>query len=93
MLNDQLKSWRIGLGRPLCLVPKADGKVARVVILQEQPEDGQRPSRRIVRYVSLVRHPPGPTARSHGDRSRKQDERSSFAKLPKTSRDLRQAII
>ncbi len=32
MLNDQLKSRRAGLGRPLAPVPKADGEVARVVI-------------------------------------------------------------
>ena len=93
MLNDQIKSRRVRLGRPLCTVPKADGEVARVVILQEQPEEAPRSSRRIVRYVSSLRHPPGPTARSHGDRSRKQDERNSFVDLPKTSRDLRQAII
>jgi len=79
MFNDQIKSRRVGLGRPLCTVPKTDSEVARVVILQEQPEDAQRPGRRIVRYVSSLRHPAGPTARSHGDRSRKQGEGSSFA--------------
>src|ERR1700730_2229042 len=93
MLNDQLKSRRVSLGRPLAPVPKADSKVARVVILQEQLQNGQHFSRRIVRYVSLLRHPAGPTVRSHGDQPRKQDERSSFVRLPRTSRDLRQAII
>ncbi len=81
------------MGRPLAPVPKADSEVARVVILQEQLQNGQHFSRRIVRYVSLLRHPAGPTARSHGDQPRKQDERSSFVRLPRTSRDLRQAII
>src|SRR5271166_1420171 len=93
MFNDQIKSRRVGLGRPSRAVPKADGEVARVVILQEQPEDAPRSSRRTVRYVNSLGHPPGPTARSHGDRSRKQDERNSFVDLPKTARDLRQAII
>jgi hypothetical protein len=79
ILNNQVKSRRVGLGRPLCTVPKADGEVARMVILQEQPEDAQRPGRRIVRYVSSLPHPAGPPARSHGDRSRKQGERSFFA--------------
>src|SRR5271165_5463035 len=79
ILNNQVKSRRVGLSRPLYAVPKTDGEVARVVILQEQPEDVQRPGRRIVRYIISLRHPAGPTTRSHGDRSRKQGERSSFA--------------
>ena len=56
----RLNRGEFGLGRPLRAVPKADGEVARVVILQEQPEDAPRSSRRIVRYVSSLRHPPAP---------------------------------